>query len=418
MRCALLAVLACAAGDTPSEPEPRLLPALVALLAPPVEPLQVTALPAAPRYVRSQRVEADTALAHPFRVPKLSRRAAPPRASGVHRREYVEVTEEKEERIDKFLTRRFPDRSRNYFQGLFEQDLVLVKKRGGADHVPVAKRQKVRRGDSVAVELLEPPPLAVLPEDLPLEVLYEDADVVILNKAAGMVVHPAMGTPSGTVANALVHRYGSIEGDELRPGIVHRLDKDTSGALVVAKTALALRRLAEQFAERSTEKTYLAVCWGKPREGKFSAPIGRHRLKRKEMAVREDGKEAVSEFRVLATALTGPSQGLSVVEVKLHTGRTHQIRVHLKALHCPLIGDPVYGNLAMNKRYGVERQMLHARALKLRHPVAGTPLQAVAPIPDDMQGLISVIEAHQKERQTKTADSDFDQWLQQNALPK
>jgi 23S rRNA pseudouridine1911/1915/1917 synthase len=330
----------------------------------------------------------------------------------------TEVTEEQEERIDKFLTRSFPDRSRNYFQGLFEQDLVLVKKRGAAAYLPVAKRQKVRRGDRVAVELLEPPPLAVLPEDLPLEVIYEDEDVVILNKVAGMVVHPAMGTPSGTVANALVHRYGSIDGDELRPGIVHRLDKDTSGALVVAKTSLALRRLAEQFAERSTEKTYLAICWGKPREGTFSAPIGRHRQKRKQMSVREDGKKAVSEFRVLATALAGPAQGLSVVEVRLHTGRTHQIRVHLKALNCPLIGDSVYGNLAMNRRYKADRQMLHARALKIQHPVSEAPLQAVAPIPEDMQGLIRIIKAHQDERPAKTSDSAFDQWLQQNALPE
>lgn len=287
-------------------------------------------------------------------------------------------------RLDKLLAHHYPEHSRTYFQYLIDQDYVLLN-----GH-PVKKQYKVRTGDEVEVEFHLTPQLDVKPEAIPLEILFEDDHVLIANKPVGMVVHPAPGTPSGTFAGALLHHCKRLNPDEfenLRPGIVHRLDKDTSGAIIAAKTARDHQKLIEQFSKRQVEKTYLAICGGVPKEGEFSAPIKRHPIHRKQMMVSSDGKESISHFKVLSRR-----KGLSLVEVKLLTGRTHQIRVHLKAMNCPILGDSTYGSSSLNKQYGAPRQMLHAYSLKLMHPHSDSPLEAVAPIPTDMKNFIDLIQ--------------------------
>jgi len=287
-------------------------------------------------------------------------------------------------RLDKLLVRHYPEHSRTYFQYLIDQDYVLLN-----GH-PVKKQHKVRPGDEIEVEFHLTPQLDVKPENIPLDILFEDNHVLIANKPPGMVVHPAPGTPSGTFAGALLHHCKQLNPDEfesLRPGIVHRLDKDTSGAIIAAKTPKDHQKLIEQFSKREVEKTYLAICCGVPKEGEFSAPIKRHPIHRKQMTVSSDGKEAISHFQVLSRR-----KGLSLVEVKLITGRTHQIRVHLKAMNCPILGDATYGSSSLNKQYGAERQMLHSYSLKLTHPHSGSPLEAVAPPPTDMKNFIDLIE--------------------------
>ena len=286
-------------------------------------------------------------------------------------------------RLDKLLARHYPEYSRTYFQYLIDQDYVLL------NGLPVKKQQKVHSGDEVEIEFHLTPQIDIQPENIPLDILFEDPHVLIANKPVGMVVHPAPGTPSGTFAGALLHHCKQLNPDEfenLRPGIVHRLDKDTSGTIIAAKTARDHQKLIEQFSNREVEKTYLAICCGVPKEGEFSAPIKRHPINRKQMTVSAGGKEAISHFKVLARRV-----GLSLVEVKLLTGRTHQIRVHLKAMNCPILGDSTYGSTSLNKKYGAARQMLHAYSLKLSHPHSEAPLEAMAPIPDDMKNFIDLI---------------------------
>lgn len=288
-------------------------------------------------------------------------------------------------RLDKLLAQYFPDRSRTYFQYLIDQDHVLLN-----GH-PVKKQHPVSVGDQIEISFQLTPELDVAPEEIPLDVLYEDESVILVNKPAGMVVHPAPGSPSGTFAAALMHHCRELdpgEFDALRPGIVHRLDKETSGVMIAAKTRAAHQALIEQFASRQVEKTYLAICCGVPREGVFSAPIKRHPIHRKQMTASQDGKEAVSSFKVLAH-----HKGLSLVEVRPLTGRTHQIRVHLKTLGCPVLGDRVYGSKRLNEQYGANKgQMLHASQLKLRHPLSQTPLEATAPLPDNMKNFIEIFQ--------------------------
>jgi 23S rRNA pseudouridine1911/1915/1917 synthase len=186
-----------------------------------------------------------------------------------------------------------------------------------------------------------------------------------------------------------MHHCQSLKAEEfedLRPGIVHRLDKDTSGVLVAAKTREAHQKLIEQFALRTPEKEYLVICCGVPKEGRYSAPIKRHPVRRKEMTVGSGGKEAITEFEVLARR-----DGLSIVKARLITGRTHQIRVHLKSMNCPVLGDPVYGSSSLNQKYKVHRQMLHAHKLVLQHPLSETSLEWTAPVPDEMKNFIELI---------------------------
>ena len=288
------------------------------------------------------------------------------------------------QRIDKFLAGRFPDRSRSYFQFLIDEEYVLLN-----GH-PVKKQHLIEEGDEVEVSFQMTPVIDVKPEAIPLEILYEDENIIAINKPAGMVVHPAPGAYTGTFASALLYHCKQLDPKEfehLRPGIVHRLDKGTTGVLLAAKTLSAHQKLVEQFAARSMEKRYLVICCGVPKEGEYSAPIKRHPIKRKQMTISTDGKEAKTHFTVLARRT-----GLSLVEAKLITGRTHQIRVHLKSMNCPVLGDATYGSTSLNQKYGAVRQMLHAHRLKMTHPLSEIPLEVIAPIPPDMKNFIDLIE--------------------------
>ncbi len=272
-------------------------------------------------------------------------------------------------RIDKLLAARYPQHSRTYFQWLLEEGFVLVN-----GH-PVKKRIVPEEDDEIEVCFQLTPELSLAPESIPLDVLYEDEFLLAVNKPPGMVVHPAPGHPSGTFVNALLSHCQHIVPDgTLRPGIVHRLDKDTSGVLIAAKTTETHRALIEQFSSRTVTKTYLVICVGTPRSGILSAPIARHPTHRKEMAIVPDGKEAVTEFQILST-----HKHLSLVRALPKTGRTHQIRVHLKHLGTPVLGDTVYGTSHSC------RHMLHAHKLSLTHPITQELLTLTAPLPADFQ---------------------------------
>jgi 23S rRNA pseudouridine1911/1915/1917 synthase len=276
-------------------------------------------------------------------------------------------------RLDQFLAARIPTLSRSRLQALIRDGHVTLN---GASTKPGAK---LRAADAVA--LAEPPPLPseTQAEAIALDVLFEDDDLIVLNKPAGMVVHPAAGNWEGTIVNALLHHCAALSGigGTQRPGIVHRLDKETSGCLVAAKNDAAHQALARQFAGRAVTKIYLALAAGTlPRlHGTIDAPIGRHPVQRKKMTVvaPERGRSARTDYRVL-----GPCAGGTLVECTLHSGRTHQIRVHLKHLGHPVLGDEVYG-----KRGDFTRQMLHAWKLGFEHPRTGERMDFKAPIPPD-----------------------------------
>ena len=288
------------------------------------------------------------------------------------------------QRLDKVLQERYPDFSRSRIEGLIKAGFVTVN---GA--VAEKAGQKVAETDEIGVEIPPPVPAEPQPEDIPLTVVFEDEHMLVVDKAPGMVVHPAPGHFTGTLVNALLHRCPDLSGigGVARPGIVHRLDQDTSGLLVVAKTQAAMDGLTRAFAShKSLTKTYLAVCHGRPRldAGRIENLIGRHPVDRKRMAIVEkNGKLAITNWKVL-----GPGKaGTSLVECVIETGRTHQIRVHMASLGCPVIGDRVYGKGALDRKLEPvpERQMLHAWRLKLWHPVFGVEMSLEAPIPPDMK---------------------------------
>ncbi len=250
--------------------------------------------------------------------------------------------------------------------------------------------QKVSEDDDIQVEIPPPVPAVPEPEDIPLDIVFEDDDIVVVNKPPGMVVHPAPGHFSGTLVNALLYHCPGLAGigGVARPGIVHRLDQDTSGLVAVAKTQKAMDALARAFADhKSVEKTYLAICRGRPRldSGRIENFIGRHPVDRKKMAVVEKGgKKAITNWRVLDAG------ALTVMECRIETGRTHQIRVHMAQLGCPVIGDAVYGKPSLDRKLDPvpARQMLHAWRLGLLHPVSGKALRLEAPVPDDMVAFL------------------------------
>jgi len=292
--------------------------------------------------------------------------------------------EETGERLDKLLCQRFPSYSRSYFQFLIEKGAVLLSGK------IVKKREKPKAAEPLHVTFLPLEPLNVTAESIPLDILYEDDHLIAVNKPAGLVVHPSATSPSGTFANALLHHCQSLckeEFDPLRPGIVHRLDKDTTGVLLAAKNPFIHQKLSAAFKERTIQKSYLAICLGVPKQGLLSAPIKRHPIRRQEMAVSEGGKEALSDICLLAHR-----EDLSLVRITLLTGRTHQIRVHLKHLGCPILGDPVYGASSANARFGVGRQLLHAQRLEFFHPITGKPLVIECPPPPDMEKFVAQIE--------------------------
>ncbi len=293
------------------------------------------------------------------------------------------IAEEHAPRLDLWLHRQFPDQSRTTLQRLIRSGQVLVA--GSA----VAQRHPIRRGNTVEIEFPDPKPDTLSSEDVPLKVLFEDQHLLVVNKPAGLAVHPGAGRASGTLANALLHhcrgQLSGIGGVE-RPGIVHRLDKDTSGCLVVAKTDLAHQKLAAAFQSRTVEKVYLALVWGTPRglSGHIEQPIGRHPVHRKRMGVRPDGRAAVTDWKLRERL--GPA---TLIECRIQTGRTHQIRVHLAHVDHPVVGDMMYGRTrAPELQQLAARQMLHAWRLAFDHPVDGKRVAFEAPIPEDMQQAI------------------------------
>ncbi|WP_303785995.1 23S rRNA pseudouridine(1911/1915/1917) synthase RluD [Azovibrio restrictus] len=285
-------------------------------------------------------------------------------------------------RLDQVLAGLLPRYSRNRLQGWIKAGQVLV------DGEPVREgKRKVRGGESLLVVAMpDQELLAQTPEDIPLEVLFEDESLLVINKPAGMVVHPGSGNWSGTLMNALLHRDPRLAGVP-RAGIVHRLDKDTSGLLVVARTLAAQTDLVRQLQARTVKREYLAVAIGTLEgQGCVDAPIGRHPVQRTRMAVVQGGKPAITHYRVLAC-----HAGATLLGCRLETGRTHQIRVHMAFLGHPLLGDPVYGRTVPGLP-DFPRQALHAARLGLIHPVSGASLSWEAPLPEDMQELLHALQ--------------------------
>ena len=293
------------------------------------------------------------------------------------------------ERLDKAVLALHPEFTRSRIEGLIKAGFVKVD---GA--VASKSGMKVRDGSVIEVHVPPPVPAVPEPEDIPLDIVYEDGDIAVVDKPPGMVVHPAPGHFTGTLVNALLHHCPALSGigGVARPGIVHRLDQDTSGLIVVAKTQRAIDSLARAFASHDkVEKTYLAVCHGRPRldSGRIENMIGRHPVDRKRMAVVEKGgKCAITNWRV---AKFMPEKGLSLVECRIETGRTHQIRVHMASLGCPVVGDAVYGRRALDKRLDPvpTRQMLHAWRLSLAHPADGRRMDFESPPPADLLEYLS-----------------------------
>ncbi len=298
----------------------------------------------------------------------------------------IVTAEEAGVRIDKILAQRYAEiRSRTYFQYLIESGCVLLN---GAR---IKKREKPTEGDEIEVEFLLTPELDLRPENIPLEILYEDKEILVVNKPAGMVVHPAPGNWNGTFVNALLFHCKALDAafgeGEIRPGIVHRLDKETSGVLVAAKTVRAHQKLVEMFSERKIYKEYWTVCVGNPGTGTINAAIGRHPIHRKMMAVVEEGgREAITAFESL-----GSNEKLSLVKVILMTGRTHQIRVHMRHRGTPVLGDSVYGNTQTNERFKATRQLLHAREMRFAHPITGVEMTFIAPFPADFASYVELL---------------------------
>ena len=286
------------------------------------------------------------------------------------------------ERCDAFLARTLPQLTRSAAQKLLEEGKVT--KEGKA----LKKNERLKENDVVMVILADPAPVDVVPQDIPLDVVYEDGDLIVINKPVGMVVHPAPGHPDGTVVNALLHHCGgSLSGinGELRPGIVHRIDRDTSGLLIVAKNDFTHLALAEQLQDHSLYRGYEAICVGGPREdsGTIDAPIARHRTDRKKMAVDwQTGRRAVTHYTVLERF-----QGCTHIACRLETGRTHQIRVHMAHIGHPLLGDTVYGSKTPYP--GLAGQCLHARTLTFTHPRTGERTTVECPLPDWFQALLT-----------------------------
>jgi 23S rRNA pseudouridine1911/1915/1917 synthase len=296
------------------------------------------------------------------------------------------------ERLDRYLAAQFPSLSRTRLAALIQQGCVRV---GGECAAKPSRR--VAPGEVVEVRIVPREPLRAVPVPIPLEILYEDEDVVVVNKPAGMTVHPGAGTPPGgaTLAGALLHRYRALskEGGAARPGIVHRLDKGTSGAIVVARNDAAHRSLAAQFAARSVEKTYLALVHGKMKEsaGSIRLAVARDLRRRTRMTTRrrpEAGRASQTDWRALASF--GP---FTLIEARLRTGRTHQIRVHFSALGHPVVGDALYGapknpQAAGKSLPALDRNFLHAARLAFEHPRTGRRVEARAPLPPELRRFL------------------------------
>ena len=290
--------------------------------------------------------------------------------------------EEAGKRIDRFLSENLPQYSRSFWQKLIKEQKISV------NESPVKSNYKTSPGDRVQAMVPDPEPLEIEPENIPLDILYEDGDVLIVNKPKGMVVHPGAGHLNHTLVNALLyHCRGNLSGINgiLRPGIVHRIDQDTTGSLVVCKNDFAHNSLAEQLKVHSITRKYRAIVHGviKEEEGTVDSPIGRHPIDRKKMAVNfKNGKEAVTHYRVLERF-----RSFTYIECQLETGRTHQIRVHMSSIGHPILGDDVYGPAKCP--YPLQGQTLHAMVLGFQHPRTGAYLEVCAPLPGYFETLLT-----------------------------
>jgi len=285
------------------------------------------------------------------------------------------------QRIDRYLTEMLPEQSRSFFQKLIRDGFVMV------NHIIVKVNYRLKTEDVIEIDIPDAVPTEIVPENIPLDILYEDDDLLIVNKPKGMVVHPAVGHSTGTLVNAIMyHCQGNLSGinGEIRPGIVHRIDKDTTGSLIICKNDEAHRNIAEQIKEHSVTRRYVGVVAGTFSEesGTVEGAIGRHPNDRKRMTINEkNGKPAVTHYRVLQTL-----KGASFMEFELETGRTHQIRVHMASISHPLLGDTVYGN--SKNPYKLQGQALHARTIGFIHPTTGEYIEVSAPIPEYMTELV------------------------------
>lgn len=294
--------------------------------------------------------------------------------------ELIIVEEEMDgERLDAFLAEQVEQLSRSAVKNLINEGQVLVNgaKQKASYHV--------REGDEISIEIPEPQVLELKPRDIPLEIIYQDEDLAVINKPKGLVVHPAHGNWDYTMVNALLYHIKDLSGinGQIRPGIVHRLDKDTSGVMVVAKNDVAHRSLAAQIKEHSIKREYIALVHGTIKEnlGTIDAPIGRSKNDRKKMAVIADGRPAVSNYQVLERY-----HNYTLVKVELLTGRTHQIRVHFAYIKHPVVGDPLYGS--GKKHFNMDSQALHAHLLGFNHPRTGKYLEFTSPLPQYFQDIL------------------------------
>ncbi len=297
-------------------------------------------------------------------------------------------------RLDALISEKFPDCSRSFAVKLVRSGIIRV------DNEIKKPAYRVQAGQKVCGLVPEPESISFEPEPIPIDILYEDSHIMVINKNPGMVVHPAPGHARGTLVNALLHHCPDLGGigGELRPGIVHRLDKDTSGILVVAKNAAAMARISSQFKSRSVKKKYLAIIHGTPdkNRGIIDMPIGRHPKDRKKMSIlAKNGKNAVTNWKIKKYF-----QETSLVDIDLKTGRTHQIRVHFAAIKHPVVGDSVYCKASYLKNHAkkirdllapVSRQMLHAYKIGFTHPCSKKVLEIEAPLPPDMKKLMELL---------------------------
>ncbi|WP_313583226.1 RluA family pseudouridine synthase [Lacrimispora sp.] len=295
--------------------------------------------------------------------------------------EFVVAPEEAGVRIDRYLSDQCQDISRSYLQKLLKEQSVLVEEK------PVKSNYKVNAGDRISLTLPEIREPEIMPEEIPLNIVYEDKDIILINKPKGMVVHPAAGHYSGTLVNGLMfHCRSELSGINgvVRPGIVHRIDMDTTGVLIVCKNDMAHNSISEQLKEHSITRKYAAIVHGvlKDDEGMINAPIGRHPIDRKKMSINEkNGREAVTHYRVLERF-----RQFTYIECQLETGRTHQIRVHMASIGHPLVGDSVYGPAKCPFR--LDGQTLHAGVLGIIHPRTGEYMEFTAPLPDYFEELL------------------------------
>ena len=296
----------------------------------------------------------------------------------------ITVNTQEKMRLDSYIAKEDKNLSRSMIQKLLEEKKITVNGNN------IKPSYKVQHGDKIQIEIEAPKEIKLEAEDIPIEIIYEDEDIIVVNKPKGLVVHPANGNPDGTLVNAIMaickDTLSGI-GGELRPGIVHRLDKDTSGLIIVAKNDKAHIRMSEQIKDRKVKKTYIALVRGiiAENEATINMPIGRSTRDRKKMTVDKNGKEAITHFKVLDRYTTSKAN-YTLLEVEIETGRTHQIRVHMAEIGHPVIGDMVYSN--GKNEFGIQGQCLHAQKLEFNHPINGKRMKLEAPMPEYFNKII------------------------------